>query len=572
VSKNLLDGLLFATVVAPALVFLYGTWDGQVAFVLYREPKLAAMQILGWSLLAALAWSRPGGLGAAAVLARMRRPAWGLLAFFVAWSLVTVLWVEVPENLFLELGQYALLLALVLTLDAWAERDPAVPRIVESGIVLSLGAATVVGLFQTAVPIAILAPIDPQASLGGPSVLGYKNPMALAVVGQIFLLVPLLARASPGYRRRLLAGLLAAELIYVATLNSRTSWMALFGGAAVIGLLLSLREGLRRRGLRGAGAVAVAVVLFAAVQAADPVGRQRAASVLGYLAHPASFLESDRGTYLLNTLEMVRHHPLGVGLGDWQTAYPLYRRYRPDLFFSGTVQVRHAHSDPVQYLGETGWPGLILWLGLAGSLLAAPAARYLRAGDPQSLFAAGQVAALALAMLTDSVVQHPYGKLQLFLTGFLALQAGGGQPATGAAQAPEPRGRRVGSTALASALTLAAAVMVLLSMATVAKAFLAARTVALYREVDAGLSRRTGPPELAGERTLLRRAVQAGETFARIPGYTHELCDDYLVLSQAELLLGRRDKALTYLRRSLRLHPHNPAAQRFMEDLQSPWI
>jgi hypothetical protein len=359
--KSLLGGLLFATVVAPALVFLYGKWDGQVAFVLYREPKLAAMQILGWSLLAALAWRRPEGLRASAVLAHMRRPAWGLLALFVAWSLVTALWVEVPENLFLELGQYILLLALVLTLDAWAESDPAVPRIVENGIVLSLGAATVVGLFQTAVPIAILAPIDPRASVGGPSVLGYKNPMALAVVGQIFLLVCLLARTSSGYRRRLLAGLLAAELIYVATLNSRTSWMALFGAAAVLGLLLSVREGLGRRVLQGAGAAAAAVILFAAVQAVDPAGRQRAASVLGYMAHPAAFLESDRGTYLLNTLEMVRHHPLGVGLGDWQTAYPLYRRYRPDLFFSGTVQVRHAHSDPVQYLGETGWPGLILW-------------------------------------------------------------------------------------------------------------------------------------------------------------------------------------------------------------------
>jgi hypothetical protein len=338
-------------------------------------------------------------------------------------------------------------------------------------------------------------------------------------------------------------------------------------------LLLALREGLGRRMLQGAGAAAAAAVLFATVLAADPIGRQRAVSILGYLARPASLLESDRGTYLLNTLEMVRHRPLGVGLGDWQTAYPLYRRYRPDLYFSDSVQVRKAHSDPVQYLGETGWPGLMLWLGLVGSLLAAPAAGYLRSGELQSLLAAGQVAALALAMLTDSVVEHPYGKLQFLLVGYLAARAKGGHPWARAARPPAPRRHGRGATAFASALTVAAAVAALFAVGTVGKAYLAARAVALYREVDRSLDLRPGPAVLtATERAFLENAVQAGEALARIPGYTKELCDDLLVLAQAELLLGHHEKALAYLQQSIRLHPHNPAALRLLEYLTNKRI
>lgn len=107
-----LDRLLLATVGLPVLAFAWGTREGQVAFVLFREPKLALLQALGWSLLAALAWVQPGGLRAADAWGRLRRPPWALLALFLTWSLITALWVEVPHNLLYELGQYALLLPL----------------------------------------------------------------------------------------------------------------------------------------------------------------------------------------------------------------------------------------------------------------------------------------------------------------------------------------------------------------------------------------------------------------------------------------------------------------------------
>jgi hypothetical protein len=48
--RAFLRGLLAVTVALPILAFLFGTRQGEVTFMLYREPKLAAIQILGWSL------------------------------------------------------------------------------------------------------------------------------------------------------------------------------------------------------------------------------------------------------------------------------------------------------------------------------------------------------------------------------------------------------------------------------------------------------------------------------------------------------------------------------------------
>lgn len=57
-EKHWLHGLFGAAVVLPALAFADGMRGGKVAIVLYWEPKLAAVQILGWSLLTALFWYR----------------------------------------------------------------------------------------------------------------------------------------------------------------------------------------------------------------------------------------------------------------------------------------------------------------------------------------------------------------------------------------------------------------------------------------------------------------------------------------------------------------------------------
>lgn len=558
-----LHGLLLATIGLPALAFFWGMRDGQVAFVVYREPKLAALEALGPLLLAALAWGGRPALRGTDLLARLRRPVWALLALFLFWGAVTGLWAAVPENFVHELGQWALLLALALALDAWTDRDPAVPDLVELGLVASLGLAAAVAIVQTAVAIPILSPIDPQAA-ANPSVFGYKNPMALALAGQVFLLARRLG-ARPERRLPLLF-LLAAEVACLGTLNSRTAWGAVAGGALVLGVLLAARGGRAKvRAPTPIGPIATALglgaVLGLLVLAADAGLRGRAASLGGYLSHPEALLASDRGIYLRNTLNMARFHPFGVGLGDWQTQYPLYRRLRRDLF-TDTAQVRMAHSDFTQTLGETGWPGLALWLGFCGLLVATPALRCLRTGEPAAAFAAAQATVFPLAMLTDGLVQHPYGKLQLVLVAFLAVRAG--EP-DAAPPPPEalPAGRWSGPRhALAAILATAA---VVLAGCRIRQAYLAASLRDLAQEVDERIGSRPGPPRLTEEdRKLLAEMVRQGGQLLATPGYAKERCDDLLVLAHAELLLGQGQQALIHTRQSLRLHPYNPAALSLM--------
>jgi O-antigen ligase len=530
--------------------------DGHVAFVLYREPKLAISQILGWALLAALAWMQPGGLRAMDVVARLRRLPWALLALFTGWGLITALWVEVPQNLFYELEQYALLLPLALALEAWADRDPTVPQSVELGLVASLGLCVAVGILQAIVPLAILSPIDPGFAAINSSFFGYKNPMALAVAGQIFLLVRLCARLRPGRRVPLML-LIATELIYILALKSRTVWAALAGAILFLALLVLVREGFSRRLARAAVVLAAVAILCGTMVTAVPDLRWRAASLTGYLTHPSTFLESDRGTYLINTLQMARFHPLGVGLGDWQTQYPLYRKARRDLFVSDTTQIRKAHSDPVQYLGETGWPGLALWLGFVLSLLVSPVRRFLRTGDLQAGLAAGQVMVFALAMLADSLVEHPYGKMQMILIAFLAVRAGDGE-----ARRAEPRLEHPRRWSLAAVgLTLVAACAVVISIRLIDKSFRAAVATDLVLEAQERMQSRTGPPRLEPqERALLERAVRAGEGLDRGPGISKELGRDLLAVARAELLLGHLDRAAFFTRAALHLQPYNPEA------------
>ena len=55
---------------------------------------------------------------------------------------------------------------------------------------------------------------------------------------------------------------------------------------------------------------------------------------------------------------IAKDHPLGVGLGNFETVYPVYQ-------VNSNLQGRilDAHNDYIQYLVECGWPGFVMLVG-----------------------------------------------------------------------------------------------------------------------------------------------------------------------------------------------------------------
>lgn len=403
--------------------------------------------------------------------------------------------------------------------------------------------------------------------------MGYKNPMAHVLAGQIFLLAWRIVRTRRRAHKALWAALLAVELIYLASLQSRTAYAAVLGGTVACIALAALAGRRPTTGSppsrlpRRAHLVAIVLVFVGAgaVLFVHPTTRDRAVSTAALIADPATYLESDRGLYLRNTLNMARHNPFGVGLGDWQIQYPLYRLHERHRFFDLEHQVRRAHSDHVQILGEGGWPGLVLWgLFLTVTVLGV-VRRFRRQGMARDLFLGAQLIVWILAMATDYVIEMPWHKAQFFFVLFLVLASPRAERPSSQGVLAE-RGVRWPRRAAAAVITLIA----LLSIAAQASLAVKIRLVADLRARFQALV--AEPHQLGGRRVLeaavLEGIVDDGFRLALMPGHTKDLHRDLLIAAQAAALLDQNDRARQLTVLSLRLHPYYLNALRLMADLQ----
>ena len=565
-----LRALLWAVVVLPPLVVFGGT-EGGVAFTMYREPKLAALGLLGWAFALAFLVARAPRLRPGALRRTLGKPYFALFFAFLVYAGASLAWVRVPENHLYEWRQYLLLFVVSVGLDAWARESEGIQRIVRLGLVLSLVPVVVVGYLQLAGLFPFLDPIDPGYGVRHASLMGYKNPMALAVAGQLFLLAGAAAEML-GSRRRFVVRLMVATymgavLLYLVTLQSRTAVVATAGAT---GLVIALHAARNRRAPGGAKALALLIaagVTLGAVVVANPTLRARFATVGAYLARPASLLDSDRGVYLRNTLVMVADRPFGVGLGDWQTWYPVYRRYDRYRAYDETFQVRRAHGDHVQLLGELGWPGLALWWALLAAALVPPLRRFWRRGETRDLFLVGQLAVFILAMAGDYVVELPYHKLQLFLVCFLAVSSGR-EAARREPRLELRRPNRVGRLGRG----LGAVVLVFLGLFQMGwYAGLAWRSVAAAR---LEVSNRSKPGTASAAAEALDRRARLGRRFTATvpgcpvpPGHAKTFFRAYLVLAHDAAVRGDLDGALDALRHALALNPFQPVAFRLCSEI-----
>ncbi|MEM8931558.1 MAG: O-antigen ligase family protein [Acidobacteriota bacterium] len=521
--------------------------DGSTALTLYREPKAVVFTALVWIWLAAL-FVGPVGRATLAALPRVatarRLLPWLLWVGFMASSAA---WTTVPDNAFYELRTLLPAALWMVVLIAWQEADPRAPIAMRRALIVASTAVCVLGLAQLVRPISWLPPIHPE--LGGPhaSTFGFKNPAALAVLGQWFLLAHwALTEARPTYKIGAVL-LCLGEALYIASLHSRTALLALVVGLVVLGLATLWRGGVAASRSLAIAAFGGLIGLVVVVALVAP-WRERAMLGVEILRQPTSYLDSDRGIYLRNTLAMVERHPFGVGLGDWQTHYPVFRRHARDHAFDRLVEVRRAHSDHVQILGEAGWPGLASWCAALAATIVGGLRRWRATGDHATLFVHVQLIAWTVAMTTDYVIEMPFHRFQFFLVVALAL----GRPVDGGrvdseAQPPPLAGRFL-TTALAGLLAIVSITEVWRGTLLLSRLRAASFMVACYQR---GLA--------DNDPAALGRALRFGEELARRPGYTKTTARDERILAHLYWLHGATPRARAWLRRSLEHHPYAPA-------------
>ena len=147
--------------------------------------------------------------------------------------------------------------------------------------------------------------------------------------------------------------------------GSRAGLLALAMEIAIATLVLrraGLRTGQKRRLAIAAGlALAAGAILFAYV---DPGW---VAKKLGSVARVDKTWDEwagERQKMASDALHMWREHPwLGVGLGDFETAYPRYQSFPTDMW------IDHAHNDYVEAAAETGVVGAVLILATVALFL-----------------------------------------------------------------------------------------------------------------------------------------------------------------------------------------------------------
>jgi O-antigen ligase len=140
--------------------------------------------------------------------------------------------------------------------------------------------------------------------------------------------------------------------------GSRGGLLALSAEIAIAAVVL--RRAAARRSERRRPTTAAALTLLAGLLLFAYIAPGWVAIKLGSVAHvDRTWAEwaGDRKKMAVDALRMWRAHPLlGVGLGDFETAFPRYQSFPSDLWYD------HAHNDYVEAVAETGLVGALLIL------------------------------------------------------------------------------------------------------------------------------------------------------------------------------------------------------------------
>ena len=283
------------------------------------------------------------------------------------------------------------LFPFLVGLTAWQARDSRVGRPAVYALLISatLSAATGLAIYfakGAAYPARARGPVGHYITFGGQLMIACCVALAL------------LLRARGGRARALAAVALAVCGAALAFTYTRSSWLGLIAGAAV---MLAVRR---------PWALAALAALVALAARFGPAGfRARFLSAFD----PANANNQQRELMWQAGARMFRDHPLtGVGLQD---LHALYQRYKSP---GAWEPAGHLHSVPVQVAATMGTVGLLallgLWIGLARTTGWRLVARARQRGLGGALALAAAAAALGFFVaglfewnLGDEEVLHP---------------------------------------------------------------------------------------------------------------------------------------------------------------------
>ncbi len=335
----------------------------------WREAALCAIIVLGaiacsfrlTSFLHAKEAVLHIGLVPCAVLAAIRgradarRASWLLpLLLGLAWAGMSgIVVAHVKARVIEEIIRYAALLALV-AVNADMFTDPVRRARIAASVVVSSAIVALLGLIQYFGLIPSLFPVFPGYDQRVYSVFGNQNLFG----GYLAIAIPLLA-AHIGADSRLRPIHYAALAILSVALvlsESRTAWLA-----AAVGVLVCIPWRGPRRKTTFCAIGFMALSIFCAAVATWPRPAERMFQTLR---------EGDVGGrarlwFWEGAARMIRDHPIaGVGLGNYAYYSPWYqgealRGPRGPRHYHNELHTIHAHSEPLEFLAETGLPGLL---------------------------------------------------------------------------------------------------------------------------------------------------------------------------------------------------------------------
>ena len=425
-SKNLnntgsfiIAGLLIALFFIPPLIFVPISYNGVWIATNYREIKLAAVSICAWALIASFIRFRLGKYPTSIIKMVLKDPIlWGLGALTLL-SLISASYAYVWEAALYEGYQWFTLSALYIVL-ALLFLEEKWRRLALITITIAFALVSIIGFIQLKTDIPFLLGMHYKIT----STFGAKNPCFVSLSSQIFIVLFLTLYFF--FKRKIalsffFAIIFFAELLYVALSQSRTSLAGLVGGGIILVLcLLFFLKNNKLKGILLAVCIIAAIALPIVAKSIFPQSWHRTvrtieSKVKPLLKNPNLYFRRARGQALLDTLDMVKENPFGVGAGNWGFAYCLYHKRVNKRAFRKTNQMLRAHNDYVQMLGELGIPGFLILVSLflvqvyrMGKIL-----RKKEMEDKEKLLfilISVQISIVAIMLLFTYYLEYPYRK------------------------------------------------------------------------------------------------------------------------------------------------------------------